>query len=193
MNIRFKKVDKNIPSSWTSNEGYEEVRIDKDSSEWDIVYSEFISTLRIVPEIDRITRIENHMIWSHYALMKKNIANELSLWHGTSFESLPPICQKGFNRSYAGMHATAYGEGTYFARDSSYSLNYSSRAIDKWRYMIWTKVLVGQYALGKKGMKEPNEGGREFDSAVNSKNDPSIYVVFKDYQAYPAYVVKFNL
>ncbi|XP_057307307.1 uncharacterized protein LOC130645355 [Hydractinia symbiolongicarpus] len=195
--LRSKEQKTTIPKEWSSTEGYEEYIVERDSSEWDRIYTQFISTLTAshrhgLPNIKKITRIENHEIWTHYALMKKHISNELLLWHGSTKESLDSICQQGFNRSYAGMHATAFGEGTYFARDSSYSMGYSSRQTDGTRHMILAKVLVGSYLSGKRGMKDPKDERRRYDSAVNNIYNPSIYVIFKDYQSYPAYVVTFT-
>jgi len=87
------------------------------------------------------------------------------------------------------MHAVKYGTGTYFARDSSYSVSYASRGKTDDRYMILTKVLVGRYTQGYGGLHVLPEG---YNSAVNSITSPSIYVLFQDYQAYPAYIVKFK-
>merc|ERR1712167_489021 len=43
------------------------------------------------------------------------------LFHGTDQDTVPKITQQGFNRSFCGKNATAYGKGVYFARDSEYS------------------------------------------------------------------------
>ena len=41
------------------------------------------------------------------------------LFHGTDEDTVKKIVQQGFNRSFAGKNATAYGKGVYFARDAS--------------------------------------------------------------------------
>merc|ERR1712167_118425 len=43
------------------------------------------------------------------------------LFHGTDQDTVPKITQQGFNRSFCGKNATAYGKGVYFALNSSYS------------------------------------------------------------------------
>ena len=43
------------------------------------------------------------------------------LFHGTDEATVPKITQQGFNRSFCGKNATAFGKGVYFARDSAYS------------------------------------------------------------------------
>lgn len=185
-----------LPKYWESTEGYQEFNVEKNSEEWEKVETHFLATIngrfqyRTNPyKIISIRRVENHEIWDHYALLRKNISNEKDLWHGTSVSSLVPICEKGFDRSYAGMHATKYGKGTYFARDSLYSVSYASRGPCNYRNMIMSKVLVGRYMQGVSNLNYLNPG---FDSAVDMILNPSIYVTFKDYQAYPAYVVKFK-
>merc|ERR1719335_369895 len=47
------------------------------------------------------------------------------LFHGTDEETMPKIVGMGFNRSFCGKNATAYGKGVYFARDSSYSSSHT--------------------------------------------------------------------
>lgn len=46
----------------------------------------------------------------------------------------------------------------------------------------------------KKNMKEPPKdiNGVRYDSTVDDVNDPKIYVMFQDNQAYPEYLIKFN-
>lgn len=43
-------------------------------------------------------------------------------------------------------------------------------------------------------MKEPPKDiyGVRCDSAVDNSNDPQIHVIFRDYQAYPQYLIKFK-
>ena len=86
-----------------------------------------------------------------------NYSIEQTLFHGTSEDSVESIWRTGFNRSYTGVNGTSYGRGVYFARDASYSHHYTgySRSgrqmynVSSFRSMFATKVLVGQYCLGK--------------------------------------------
>lgn len=60
---------------------------------------------------------------AHYDLMHKHMQERLgpatqcerTLFHGTQPSTVPQICERGFNRSYCGRNATAYGKGVYFA------------------------------------------------------------------------------
>ena len=76
----------------------------------------------------------------------------------------------------------AYGDGVYFARNSSYSLQYSQLH----GKMYVAKVLVGRYTTGERGMKappsrdEPGNPGVRYDSVVDNVRNPSIFVIFVD-------------
>ncbi|XP_051800185.1 uncharacterized protein LOC110967555 [Acanthochromis polyacanthus] len=96
--------------------------------------------------------------------------------------------------------ATAYGHGTYFALNASYSANprYSKPADDGSQLMFVARVLTGLYTQGNSNMKVPPqvEGSLEdhdrYDSVVDSIDSPSMYVVFHDNQAYPEYLITFK-
>lgn len=53
--------------------------------------------------------------------------NERRLFHGTSQEVIPKICKEGFDWRLYGRNGSAFGQGTYFARDAQYSHTYSSK------------------------------------------------------------------
>ena len=93
--------------------------------------------------------------------------------------------------------ATAYGQGVYFAVDFNYSAQqtYSPQDSQGIKYVFQCRVLTGQFAVGSSSMKEPPQlAGTKFryDSVVNSVSDPKIFVVFKDTQSYPEYLVAFK-
>ena len=85
-----------------------------------------------------------------------------------------------------------YGEGVYFAKDAAYSARdrYSKQDTESGhKYMYLARVLVGKYTKGDKGIKKPPA---TFDSVVNDVDDPGIFVVFYDGQAYPEYLITFH-
>ena len=63
--------------------------------------------------------------------------------------------------------------------------------------MYYAKVLVGDYTTGHKDMKvpppknsaDPNE---KYDSVVDNVANPSIYVLFQDYEYYTEYLITFT-
>lgn len=114
------------------------------------------------------------------------------LYHGTSGDACSNIVTKGFNRSYCGKNATVYGRGVYFARDITYSSSivYSPPDDQGVQRIIAARVLVGKTAVGDKTMIEPPEG---VSTTVNQTDNPSIFVVYKDFQAIPEYIVCFKV
>ena len=80
-------------------------------------------------EIVSVQRIENAHLYSLYPLMRNQmngangeaVQNERLLWHGTALDTVKTIGQRGFNRSYCGKNATAFGKGVYFATSFAYS------------------------------------------------------------------------
>ena len=93
--------------------------------------------------------------------------------------------------------ATFYGQGVYFAVDFNYSAQrtYSPPDSNGVKYVFQCRVLTGQFVTGSSDMKEPPQRpGTKFryDSVANDVRDPKIFVVFKDTQSYPEYLVAFK-
>ena len=93
--------------------------------------------------------------------------------------------------------ATSYGEGVYFAVNSSYSAQrYASPDASGHKRMYKTLVLTGDYTQGNSSMRvlpdNPNNPGFPFDSAVDKPGSPNMFVVFLDNMAYPEYLVTFT-
>lgn len=90
----------------------------------------------------------------------------------------------------------AYGNGVYFARDASYSINYArKRHLGSRPKMYMAKVLVGEYTRGAPGLKappsknDPNNPGLRYDSVVDHPSNPKMYIIFQDNQYYPEYLL----
>ncbi len=96
------------------------------------------------------------------------------------------------------LTATAYGCGNYFARDASYSINYSQPDSSGQKYIYFARVLTGVFTKGDRSMIIPpardpqNDPHFLFDSVVDSPSNPCIFVVFGDAQAYPEYLITFK-
>ena len=82
----------------------------------------------------------------------------------------------------------------------SYSVGYASgsglRLGLRSRYMYLARVLVGQYCVGNGSMivpppKDPFRPEILYDSVVDHVANPSIFVVFYDFQCYPEYLITF--
>ena len=137
-----------------------------------------------------LERVQSPKLWAPYESYRSMMPSdsERRLFHGTSHDTVPLIVAGGFNRSFCGKNATVYGEGAYFARDASYSKDYTTPNAAGNRYMFLARVVVGKYTLGKPSFKIPPDG---FDSTSNSATLGTLFVVFKDHCAYPEYIISF--
>ncbi|KAG9328899.1 hypothetical protein JZ751_009442, partial [Albula glossodonta] len=129
------------------------------------------------------------------------VVEQKLLFHGTEKSFMPAICEQNFDWRICGTNGTAYGKGknlpgmvlstshlwvslserSYFARDASYSDKYSKpKCVPK--SMFGVQVLVGEYTKGASSYKRPPPN---YDSCVDSVNNPAIFVIFEKYQIYP--------
>ena len=164
-----------------------------------------------VASMDRVQRVENGPQHEFFSAYKRAVEREMGstfnhakhvrlLFHGTSEEAVQSIIQSntaGFLPMLAGSTTGAlYGDGTYFASSASYSNNYACRLASGQKQMLIAEVVVGRWALGKKGDKVypllPGEKYRRYDSLVNDESNPTIFVVQHSSAAYPAYLISYH-
>ncbi|KAI5624654.1 poly [ADP-ribose] polymerase 14-like [Silurus asotus] len=200
--------DFNLPLYWDSmNAGdvKKVVKLHPSSAEYKKVKNDFKRT--VAKAVVKIERIQNMHLRRAYEVRKKELQNkngvigagEKVLYHGTTADACDSIMHSNFNRRFAGQNATMYGLGTYFALNASYSANptYSVPATDGTQLMFVTLVLTGHYTQGQRDMivppprssQDPND---RFDSVVDNMQNPSMFVVFHDCQAYPDYLITFK-
>ena len=75
--------------------------------------------------------------------------------------------------------------GVYFAKSASYSNSYAEKNTTGKCHMFVCKVLVGRFEVGNQSILTPNEG---YDTTVDNSNNPTIFSIFHDSQAYPEYL-----
>ena len=132
------------------------------------------------------------------AARSQQTINERRLFHGTTPDAVEAICKHNFDWRLHGKNATAFGEGSYFARDASYSHTFAKEGAFGSRYMFVAKVLVGSYTKGHSSYRRPppkipsDPGSDLYDSCVNNQSNPSIFVVFDTDQLYPEYVITYS-
>ncbi|KAL9974244.1 hypothetical protein ACROYT_G011259 [Oculina patagonica] len=155
-------------------------------------------------KIITIKRVQNPALYHTYAVFKQRMekrggSNEMCLFHGTKSAKCELINHKGFNRSFCGENAAYFGNGVYFAMKSSYSARstYSPPDDNGHRYMYLARVLVGEYTEGRKGLITPPPKNLinvtdTYDTVVDKIANPSIVVVFYDWQCYPEYLITFQ-
>ncbi|MGH0148989.1 UNVERIFIED_CONTAM: hypothetical protein FKN15_021173 [Acipenser sinensis] len=97
--------------------------------------------------------------------------------------------------------ATRFGQGTYFAKEASYSCHnsYSNPDEKGHKYIYRARVITGKLCQGIRNLKEPtpvnpNDPNSDLcDCAVDSEKTPFIFVIFCDDGAYPEYLITFKI
>ncbi|XP_008298465.1 poly [ADP-ribose] polymerase 14-like isoform X2 [Stegastes partitus] len=194
-----------LPAHWEpmQEEVFKKVELQANSAEYQDVAQCFFRTAKY--NISKIERVQNLYLWHAYSvcrqrILTKNSAAELgekSLYHGTSAESCTCIERDRFDRSFAGAHAAMYGKGVYFAVEANYSAGrFSPADTSGLRRLYVARVLTGRYTVGTSAMKATPPRGSDptncFDSLVDNQQQPSMFVIFHDDQAYPEYLITFS-
>ncbi len=155
-------------------------------------------------QILRLQRIQNPALWASYRAYReayresKKEPNEVWAVHGSDKDSLDNISANGFNRSYNGKNATAYGKGAYFAKSTNFTYSccprYAAPDTDGSQSMILARVIEGKSTLGRSDMLEPPYIDAATKLRYDTTTDPNgtIIVTYKDQQAYPAYFITFK-
>jgi poly [ADP-ribose] polymerase 7/11/12/13 len=112
---------------------------------------------------------------------------ELQAFHGTKVENINVIADNGFDVTK--NITSAYGVGSYFARDAMYSKHYMHSTDSGISYMFVCDIIVGSCAKGIMNCKIDTD---LFDCAVDNIENPRIYVLPYNYAAYPRYIVAFH-
>ncbi|XP_059360648.1 protein mono-ADP-ribosyltransferase PARP12-like [Carassius carassius] len=197
----FKALPEHWDKALTPETGYKNVPLQSTFTEY-IKIKELFSRTMFGFRILKIERIQNKALWEVYQwqkdFMKKNNGGrdvtEKQLFHGTDSTHLDAICHTNFDWRICGTHGTAYGKGSYFARDAKYSHSYTKDSGT--RSMFVCRVLVGSYTKGDSSyLRPPSKDGGDtvfYDSCVNDVFDPSIFVVFEKHQIYPEYLIEYR-
>ncbi|XP_042082638.1 protein mono-ADP-ribosyltransferase PARP14-like isoform X3 [Haplochromis burtoni] len=202
-------ADFTFPLYWDSmaaSENMTVIPLESSSAEYRTVKEAFKRT--VAKTVMKIDRLQNVHLRRAYEAQKKHIsdknaqeggAGEKLLYHGTTQDNCDSIMKTGFNRRFAGQNATSYGRGTYFAVNANYSAQptYSKPAADGSQLMFVARVLTGVCTHGRHDMKVPPPRNHQqphdrYDSVVDRIDNPSMYVVFHDNQAYPDYLITFK-
>ncbi|XP_051540548.1 protein mono-ADP-ribosyltransferase PARP14-like isoform X2 [Myxocyprinus asiaticus] len=207
--FKLKRVDleaqTTLPSHWDDMKGQSVVvvQLAARSQEYADVEKAFKRT-GLTFNIITIERVQNSTLWKNYMIKKEELEdknqhknNEKHLFHSTDPDKTDQINHHGFNRSYAGMHGAMYGKGSYFAVDPSYSAQgYPKPDAKGHRCMYLARVLVGDFTQGKQGLVIPpaksSNGVDLYNSVTDNQNNPSMFVIFNDVQAYPEFLITFQ-
>ncbi|XP_030623309.1 protein mono-ADP-ribosyltransferase PARP12-like [Chanos chanos] len=195
-----------VPPSWDKTlipeTGYQRVHLHCSDRDYQWVQERFSKTMRGF-NIVSIERVQNMDLLEDFQTKKERMkkANkdkkygegEQLLFHGTDHRHIDAICRENFDWRVCGANGTVYGEGSYFARDASYSHGYISKQHSE-KVMFACRVLVGSYTRGQSHYRRPpsKEDNTFYDSCVNDVRDPSIYVVFEKQQVYPEFLITYR-
>ncbi|KAK3610878.1 hypothetical protein CHS0354_034339, partial [Potamilus streckersoni] len=197
-----------LPLTWDikkTNEEFKEVQLSPNSTEYTDVKAIFAKGGCPFSTIIQIIRVENRTLYLQYHLKKlelenrnsKQFQNELILFHGTSSDAVIKVNQGGYDRNYCGIHGVKYGQGVYFATTSRYSHGYANADNKGVQRMYVARVLTGQFTQGDPNMRAPPvnpsfpKNNVLYDSLVDDKANPTMYVIFHDSQAYPEYLIEY--
>ncbi|XP_056103818.1 protein mono-ADP-ribosyltransferase PARP14 isoform X2 [Rhinichthys klamathensis goyatoka] len=194
-----------LPSHWEDMKGKSVVlvKLKAGSNEYKEVEKEFRRT-GLTYNIIEIERVQNSTLWRNYMIKKEELEdknnhknNEKRLFHGTGPDKTNQINNHGFNRSYAGANGAMYGNGSYFAVDPNYSAQgYSKPDVNGHKRMYLARVLVGDFTQGNQGLPVPpaksSNSADLYNSVTDNINNPTMFVIFNDVQAYPEYIITFQ-
>uniref|UniRef100_A0A8C5PMB7 CCCH-type zinc finger antiviral protein n=1 Tax=Leptobrachium leishanense TaxID=445787 RepID=A0A8C5PMB7_9ANUR len=161
------------------------------ASEASLIHAMFTKTMSGFV-VKKISRIQNPSLWQafHMYVLRKQ------LFHGCSNDNITLICDRNIDWRICGTNGVEYGQGSYFARDASYSHKHSLKDTDgKWTMLV-ARVLVGDYVTGNHTYRRPpfklGSTTHCYDSCVDNMVQPSIFVVFEKHQIYPEYLIEYE-
>lgn len=139
-----------------------------------------------------IDEVDNPTLQEQYDQYKRELAEkrkgnirEIQAFHGTHAKYITIISDEGFDPNK--NVTSAYGKGTYFAKDANYSQQYMKSTDSKEiSYMFLAKIALGKCVVG------PGQySSQDFDNYVDNQENPKIFVCPYKYAAYPQYVIGF--
>ncbi|XP_066218936.1 zinc finger CCCH-type antiviral protein 1 [Saccopteryx leptura] len=141
-------------------------------------------------KIERIMKIKNAQLLNAFDSKKMKIkkSNEKMLFCATSRVNVDSICANNFDWIMHTIPGATYGKGTYFARDAitaHKNCQYDPKNI----VMFVARVLVGEFIEGNRSYTSPPP---RFDSCVDKRVNPSIFVIFEKDQIYPEYMIEYT-
>lgn len=112
---------------------------------------------------------------------------QLQLFHGTKHKNINSIAQNGFCKEL--NKTSAYGIGTYFAKNAVYSRSYTDTDNREVSYMFICDVLIGNLTV----LNSKREIDiHKYDNSVDSLTNPTIYVSPYDDGCIPRYLIAFH-
>lgn len=154
-------------------------------------------------EILNIGKIFNVLLERKYQEERKRLSiqndgviNEKWLYHGTSTTDSRLIYEGevGFDVGYS--NGGRWGFATYFASSGKYAHKYAHVTGDNSFVILLARVLTGHSFHSPPNSKftipPVRDGHKHYDSVTGSSHNSTIYMVYENYKAYPAYVITYK-
>ncbi|XP_025837931.2 zinc finger CCCH-type antiviral protein 1 isoform X1 [Vulpes vulpes] len=170
--------------------GYELVEINNQNPEYVMISKSFKASMKNF-KIENIKKIKNTKLLNAFERKKLTMNNrtEKILFYATRRTYMESICKDNFNWILHGSSDTKYGKGIYFTKDAIYS--HKDQQYDtKNMVMFVARVLVGDFTQGYRESLNPPPP--PYDSYVDVKLNPSIFVIYEKDQIYPQYVIEYT-
>uniref|UniRef100_A0A2K6TR32 Zinc finger CCCH-type containing, antiviral 1 n=1 Tax=Saimiri boliviensis boliviensis TaxID=39432 RepID=A0A2K6TR32_SAIBB len=171
-----------------SSEKYKVSEINHLHSEYVKVSEHFKASMKHF-KIEKIKKIENPELLDCFKRKKLQMnVEENLLFYATKRAYVESICANNFDWTIHETHVAAYGKGGYFAKDAIYSHKncpYDAKNI----VMFVARVLVGNFTEGNMTYTSPPP---LFNSCVDNRLNPSVFVIFQKDQIYPQYVIEYT-
>lgn len=167
---------------------YEFLELNDQDVEYVTVSEQFKASMKPF-KIVRIKRIWNQKLLDAFERKKEKMKNknEMLLFHAACRAHVDYICKNNFEWILHGSRETRYGKGNYFAKEAIYShknCSYDIRNI----VMFVARVLVGNVIEGNMTFSSPPA---LYDSCVDTRLNPSVFVIFRKEQIYPEYLIEY--
>uniref|UniRef100_A0A8C6RA57 Zinc finger CCCH-type antiviral protein 1 n=1 Tax=Nannospalax galili TaxID=1026970 RepID=A0A8C6RA57_NANGA len=181
-------LSQRISVNFQSNE-YEVFELNSQDEEYIRISEQFKTSMKQF-KIEKMKRIWNQKLSDAFQRKKLRMRNkeEVLLFHATRHAYVDYICKNNFECALHESRETRYGKGIYFAKEAIYSHKncpYDARNI----VMFVARVLVGDFIEGNKMYTSlPSL----YDSCVDTRLNPSVFVIFEKDQIYPAYMIEYS-
>ncbi|XP_048196254.1 zinc finger CCCH-type antiviral protein 1-like [Perognathus longimembris pacificus] len=182
-------VTPNVPPQQAadSSNAYELLELSSNCGEYAKVREHFKNSMKNF-RIEKIKKINNQKLLDTFERKKltMNRKEEKLLFYATRRAHVDSICADNFDYSH-GTHEDKYGKGNYFAKEA-FHFHKSYGCDTKNTVMFIARVLVGDFIEGHKEYTRPPP---MYDSCVDTRLNPNVYVIFEKSQTYPAYLIEY--
>lgn len=175
--------------SFPSSNRYQLSELNSQHPEYVKISEHFKATMKNV-KIEKIKKIKNPQLLDAFERkkMKMKKKNEQMLFYATSRANVDFICANNFDWALHGILETRFGKGIHFSKDAIYFYK-NCQPDPKNIVMFVARVLVGDFIEGNMSYTSPPS---PYDSCVDTRFNPSVFVIFQKNQVYPEYVIEYT-